>query len=185
MVSALLLEIIGHFHARYTANLVPNTAHILQFTLSELWSRRYTMHLQLHTFRIQYSFDRICPAIGDISKIQCSLNCKLGARYSEHPPVYAMWTVFPAIYNVFTAPYIQNSIFIWTYLRCYWRYLDNSMLGMLQTWYQIQRTSSSLRCGNCGPGQIQCIYCSAYSDYNIHLNVSVLLLEICRQFTAR
>jgi hypothetical protein len=88
--SALLLDIIGHVDARYTANLVPNTAHIPRFMLCVLWSRTYTMHLQLHIFRLQYSFERICPAIGNISTIQCSLYCKLGAKYSAHPPVYAM-----------------------------------------------------------------------------------------------
>jgi hypothetical protein len=41
--SALLLEICRQFNMRYTAYIVPNTAHILQFTLSELWSRTYTM----------------------------------------------------------------------------------------------------------------------------------------------
>jgi hypothetical protein len=96
-----------------------------------------------------------------------------------------MWTVVPDIYNAFTAPYIQTSIFIWTYLPCYWRYLDNSMLVILQIWCQIQRTSSRLRCVNCGPGHIQCIYSSAYSVFNVHLNVSALLLEISRQFNSR
>jgi hypothetical protein len=126
--SALLLEIPRQFNARYTANLVPNTAHML--------------------------------------------------------PVYAMWTVVPAIYNVFTAPHIQATIFNWTYLRCYWRYSYTSMRVILQICCQVQRTSSSLRCVNCGPGHIQCIYSSIYSDFNIHLNVSVLLLEISRQFNA-
>jgi hypothetical protein len=53
-VSALLLEISRQFNARYTANLVPNTAHILRFTLSELWSRTYTMYFQHRIFRLQY-----------------------------------------------------------------------------------------------------------------------------------
>jgi hypothetical protein len=99
-VSALQLEIFRHFDARYTANMVPNTAHIL--------------------------------------------------------PVYAMWTVVPAIYKVFTAPHSQATIFNWTYPRCYWRYLDNSMLVILQTWCQIQRTTSCLRYLNCGRGYIRC-----------------------------
>jgi hypothetical protein len=42
-VSALLLELIGQFCARYTATLEPNAAHILQFTIYELWSRTYAM----------------------------------------------------------------------------------------------------------------------------------------------
>jgi hypothetical protein len=96
-----------------------------------------------------------------------------------------MWTVFPAIYNVFTAPHIQASIFSCRYLRCYWRYLEYSMLVIPQTWCQIQRTSSGLRYLNCGPGHIQCIYSTACSGFNIHLNVSALLLEVSRQFNAR
>jgi hypothetical protein len=105
-VSALLFEICRYLHARYTANLVPNTEHILRFTLCELWSRTYTMHLQLHIFRLQYSFERICAAIVHITTIQCALYCKLGAKYSIHPPVYAIWTVVPDIYKVLTAPHI-------------------------------------------------------------------------------
>jgi hypothetical protein len=89
-VSALLLEISRQFNSRYTANFVPNTAHILRFTLCELWSRTYTMHLQLQIFRLQYSFERICPAIVHITTIQCELNCKLVAKYSAHPSVYTM-----------------------------------------------------------------------------------------------
>jgi hypothetical protein len=89
-VSALLLEISRQFNSRYTAHLVPNTAHILQFMLCELWFRPYTKYLQLHIFRLQYSFERICPAIVHITTIQCSLYCKLGTKYSAHPPVYAM-----------------------------------------------------------------------------------------------
>jgi hypothetical protein len=179
-VSALQLEISRQFNSRYTANLVPNTVHIFRFTLCILWSRTYTIHLLLRTFRLQYSSEHICAAIENISTIQCSLHCKLGAKYSAHPPVYAMWTMVPDIYNEFTAPYIQTSILIWTYLRCYCTYHDNSMRVILQTCCQIQRTSSGIRYVNCGPGHIQCIYCSAHSDFNIHLNVSELLLEISR-----
>jgi hypothetical protein len=96
-----------------------------------------------------------------------------------------MWTVVPDIYNALTAPYIQTSIFIGTYLRCNWRSLDNSVPVTLQTWCQIQRTSSSLRCVNCGPVHIQSIYSSAYSGFNIRLNPSALLLEIIGHVDAR
>jgi hypothetical protein len=107
-VSALLLYISRQSNARYTANLLPNTAHLLQFTLCDLWSRSYTKYLQHRIFRLQCSCERICAAIGNISTIQGSLYCKLGAKYSAHPTVYAMLTVVPAIYNVFTAPHIQS-----------------------------------------------------------------------------
>jgi hypothetical protein len=143
------------------------------------------MKLQFRIFRLQYSTQGICATSGDIRTYRCALECKLDAKYSAHPFVYAMWTVVPDIYNAFTAPHIQTSIFNWTYLRCYWGYLVISMSVILQAWCQIQRTSSSLRYVNCGPGHIQCIYSSAYSDFNIQLNVSALLLEISRQFNER
>jgi hypothetical protein len=126
---ALLLDICRDLDARYTANLVPNTALVIQFTLCDL--------------------------------------------------------VVPHRYNVITAPHIQASIFNRRYLRCNWRYHDNSILLILQTWSQIQRTSSSLRYVNCRPGQIQCNYSSAHSGLNIQLNLPALLLEIYRQFNVR
>jgi hypothetical protein len=115
---------------------------------------------------------------------RCALYCKFGDKYSAHPPVHAMWTVITAIYNVFTAPHIQASIINWTSLRCYWRFVDNSMLLILQSWCQIQRTSFRIRCLNCCPGHMQCNYNSAYSGFNIQLIVSALLLVTRRHFDA-
>jgi hypothetical protein len=136
-------------------------------------------------FRFRYSAVGNCAVIVDITTIHCALYCKFGAKCSTHPPVYASWTVVQVIYNVITARHIQASIFDGTYLCRYWRYLVNSMWAIMQTWCQLQRTSSSLRHVNCGPGHIQSIYSSAYSDFIIQLNVSALLLEIWRQFNAR
>jgi hypothetical protein len=79
-----------------------NIAHTFRFTLYELWSRTYTMHFQLHIYRLQYSIERICADIGDNRTLRCPLYCKFGAKYSPHHPVYPMWTVFPDIYNVIT-----------------------------------------------------------------------------------
>jgi hypothetical protein len=89
-VSLPLLEISSQFNEHYTANLVPNTAHILQFTQCELWSRTYTMKIQVRIFRIQYSAEHISTAIGDISTIRCALCCKHGTKYRAHPPVFAL-----------------------------------------------------------------------------------------------
>jgi hypothetical protein len=105
-VSPPLLEIYRQFNVRYSATMVPNTGHILQFTLCQLWSRPYTMWLQLLKFGVHYSTERMCAAIGDISTILCALYCKSGAKYSAHPLVYAVGTVVPAIYNVITVPHI-------------------------------------------------------------------------------
>jgi hypothetical protein len=157
------------FNAPYTAFLVPNTAHILQLSLCELWSRSYTMHLLLRIFRLTYSAVGIWAAIVYIPSIQCALYSKIWAKYSSYPPVYAMWTVAPDIYNAFTAPHFQTSIFIWTYLRCYWKYLDNSMLVILQTCCQIQRISSNLCYLNCGHSHIQSTCSSVYLGLNTQL----------------
>jgi hypothetical protein len=88
-----------------------NTAHSLRFTLCELWSRTYTVHLQLHIFRPDYSTERICAAIGYNWTFRCVLYCNLGAKYSARSPVYAMSTVVPDKYNVITSPHIQASTF--------------------------------------------------------------------------
>jgi hypothetical protein len=127
----------------------------------------------------------MCAAIGGISTIQCSLYCKLGTKYSAHPPLNTMWIVVPDIYNAFTAPHIESSIFIWKYLRFYWRYLDNWMSVILHIWCQIQSICSRLCYVNCCPEHIQYNNSSAYSGFNILLNVSALLLEIFRRFGAR
>jgi hypothetical protein len=143
------------------------------------------MQLQFRIIRLQYSTVRICAAIGDISTSPCVLYCKFGAKYSQYPPVYDMWTEVPAIYNLVTVPHIQASIFNWTYLRWYWWYLDNSMSVILQSWCQIQRTFSGMRYVSCGPGHIQCNYSSAYSGFNIRLYLPALLLKIYRHLDAR
>jgi hypothetical protein len=116
-VAPLLLEVSRQFNERYTANFEPNTAHILPFTLCELWSRLYTKYWQLRILSHQYSSERICAAIVHITTIQCALYCILGAKYRAHRPVYAVWTVVPAIYKVFTAPHIYASIFSCRHLR--------------------------------------------------------------------
>jgi hypothetical protein len=89
-VGPLLMDVSRQCNERYTASVVPIKAHIPQFTLCELRSRPYTMHLQLRIFSLQYSSERICADIVHITTIQCGLYCKLGAKYSAHRPVYAV-----------------------------------------------------------------------------------------------
>jgi hypothetical protein len=184
-VCALLLEISRQFNARYTANLVPNTAHILRLTLCGLWSRTYTMHLQLRILSLQYSSESICASIGDISTIEWALYCTFGAKYRAYAPVCAMWTVVPSIYNTITAPHIQDSIFYWTCLRCYWRYSDVSVRVTQHIWCQIQSICSRLCYVNCCPAHIQYSNSSAYLGSNIQLIVSSLPLEVFRHFDGR
>jgi hypothetical protein len=168
-VAPLLLEVSRQFNARYTAYMVPNTAHILQFMLGDLWSRPYTKYLLLRIFRPQYSAEGSTPAIGGISKIQCALYCKFCVKYSAHRPVYSVLTVVPDVSKVLTAPHNYASIFSCRHLSCYWRYHIISMRVILQTWCQIQRISTRLRYMNCCPGHIQSIYCSAYLGFNMQL----------------
>jgi hypothetical protein len=105
-VCPLLSVVSRQCNVRYTASLVPITVHFLQFTLCELWSRLYTKYLQLRIFSLQYFTDPTSAAIGDMPLFGCPLYCKLWTKYRAYPPVYAMWTVVPAIYKVFTAPHI-------------------------------------------------------------------------------
>jgi hypothetical protein len=79
-VAPVLLEVTRQCYARYTANPVPNAVHTLHLSLCELWSRTYTKYLQLRIYVLQYSMERICAAIGDISTIQFALYCTLGAE---------------------------------------------------------------------------------------------------------
>jgi hypothetical protein len=166
-VSALLFEIYRYLHARYTA-WCKYRAHPPVYAMWML-VRQYTMYFQHRIFRLQYSAVGICAAIVHITTIQCALYCILGAKYSAHPPVYAMRPVVPDINKVFTAPHIQSWIFDWTYLRCCLIYADICMLVILQIWCQIQNTSSGLRYVNCGTDYIQSIFSTAYLGFNIQL----------------
>jgi hypothetical protein len=124
------------------------------------------MYLQLRIFNPEYSTERICAAVGDMPISACVLFCKFCAKYRAQPPVCAMWTVVPDIYNAFTAPHIQTSMFFWTYQRCYWRYLDNYIVVILQTWCQIQRTSSAST------------LCELWSrTYTMHLQLHIFRLQ--------
>jgi hypothetical protein len=158
-VSALLMEISRQFNPRYTANLMPHTAHILQFTRCERWSRPYTKYLQLRIFRPQYSTERICAAIGDITTIQCALYCKLGANYSAHPPVYAIWNVIRT-------------------------YTMQFQLHIFRLQYSIHRIYAAIRDNR----TLQCpLYCKFGAKYNANppvYTICTMVPDIYKVFTA-
>ena len=77
-VSQFLFQISRQFDARYTLHLLPNTADLLLFTLSQLGSRTNTMLLQYCIFRLQNPFGHISAGIGDMSTIRC-------VSYSTYP----------------------------------------------------------------------------------------------------
>jgi hypothetical protein len=126
-VTELLFEISRQFNARYNANLLPNTAHVLQFTVCELRSR--------------------------------DIQCNYSSAYSGFNIQMNVSALILEIYRQFN-------------------------VGYTATLVPIQRTTSSLRSVNCGPGHIHCKYSSAYSGFNIQLNVSAWILEISGQFNA-
>jgi hypothetical protein len=70
---------ISTIHRVIYYKLGANTACNFQFTQCELWSRTYKMNLQLLKFRGQYSTERVCVDIGDMSTIQRAIYCKLVA----------------------------------------------------------------------------------------------------------
>jgi hypothetical protein len=167
-----------------TANMVPNIAHILQFSLCELWPRLFTTYLQLRIYMLQYSMGRICAAIGDIRTFRSPLYCILGAKYGAHHSVCPMWTVVPDIYNVIAARIFR---------------LQYSAVGNCAAIVDITTIQCALYCKlgaeysarhpvyamwTCGPAQIQCNNSTAYSGFNIQQKVCALLLEIYRQFNA-
>jgi hypothetical protein len=74
---------------------VPNTAHIPQFKLCQLWSRPYTKHLKLRVSEAPYSAVDSCAVIVDITTIRCSSYCKIGAKYSAHHSSFRYVTCGP------------------------------------------------------------------------------------------
>jgi hypothetical protein len=184
-VSALQLEICRQFSEPYTETWcqIQRTTYSLRNVdcgpghIQYIYSSTYTgFNIQLNVAVLLLEIPRQC---------NMQLHCKLCAKYSAQPPEYAMCTVVPAIYIAITAQHIQDSIYSWTYLRRYWRYIDSSMCVILQPWCQIQGTSCSLRHLECGSGHIQCNYSPTYAGFNIQLNISPPLMEIYRQFNVR
>jgi hypothetical protein len=132
----------------------------------------------------QYSTERICAAIVDITTIQCMLNYKHGAKYSAHPPV----TLHELWFQPYTK-YLQLRIFRLQYstVGICAGIVDITSIQrfILQTWCQMQRTYSSFLYVNSGPAHLQSIYSSAYICFNFRWNVSALLLEIVGHFEGR
>jgi hypothetical protein len=130
-ICAAIVDITSTQCALYCKLSAKDSAHCPVYP-RELWFRQYTKYLQLLIVRPRFSTIRICAAIGDIPTLRCALYCKLGAKYRAHRRVYAVCTVVPDIYKVFTAPHIYASIFSYRYLRSYCRYHINSMRVILK-----------------------------------------------------
>jgi hypothetical protein len=110
-VAPLLLEISRQLNVRYTASFVQNTAHILQFTQFELWSRTYTMKIQFRIFWLQYSNERIYADIGDMSAIQCALFYNLCAKHQI--TLFELWSLTYTMYlqiHIFRTQYSAERI---------------------------------------------------------------------------
>jgi hypothetical protein len=115
-----------------------------------------------------------------------ALYSTFAAKYREDQPICASSPLEPVKSSVIAVLHIQASIFNWTYLRCYSRYVDNSTLVTHYICCQMDCSASGLCYVNCGgPSQIQRKYCIADSFLNIQINVYPLLLVICRHVGAR
>jgi hypothetical protein len=119
-----------------------------------------------------------------MSATQCALYSTFAAKFNLNPRVYAMSYLVPAKSNIITVLIVQASIFIWTYPRCDWWFIDKSMRVILHICCQIQSGISGLRYNIFGPGQIQLNYIYWYPGFNIQLNVSQLQLVLYRQIDA-
>jgi hypothetical protein len=144
------------------------------------------MHSQVRIVRPQYSTEPDCAATRDMPRFGCALCCNIGAIYIAHTLQFMQCGLWSRTYtmnihlHIFRIQYSTKRI-----CAACWRYVDNSVSLILQSWCQIQRSSSSLRHVTCGPGHVQSIYSSAYICFNIRWNVSALLLAIIGHFEAR
>ena len=136
-------------------------------------------YFQFCIFKNEYPSDRISAAIIDTLMIRCDFHSRHAAKYVERHLVFSTSTLSWVKTSVVPILHIQSWIFIWTYLRCYCWYVDNSMRFSLRTGCEICGATSCLRCVISVLVQDQSIYNFAYSSMNIRLNVSPLLLLLC------
>jgi hypothetical protein len=125
-------------------------------------------HIQCNYSTAYSGFNKQQNASAPLSEISPQCNVRYTATLVPITVHILRFTLCERWSRTYTM-HIQASIFIWTYLRYYWIYLDNSKLVNLQSWCPIQRTSSGIRSVNCRPGHIQCIYSSAYLGFKIRL----------------
>jgi hypothetical protein len=93
--------ICRQFDERYTAHLLANTAHVLLCTLCQLRSMSNPTLLQFCILRLQYPFEYISAAFGDMSTIQCALHTAFADKYSARHPVEAVSTLCSVQSSVF------------------------------------------------------------------------------------
>jgi hypothetical protein len=65
-VNPTMLVILRQSNVRYTPHSLPNAGQIGQITLRQHWSQSIPIQLQFSSFRLQYSIERICAAIGGV-----------------------------------------------------------------------------------------------------------------------
>jgi hypothetical protein len=72
-VSPIPREICRPLDESCTPRLLPNTAHVILFTLCQLWSRSSRTLSQIGIYGHEYSIERTSVSIGDMSTIRCAL----------------------------------------------------------------------------------------------------------------
>jgi hypothetical protein len=168
-VCELLLQIYRQFNVRITANMVP-----IQRTFFSLRClNRGIGHIQWKYSSAYSGFNIQLIVSALLLEISRQFNVRYTANLvpnTEHIHRFTLYDVCSRTYTI----YFQ--------------------LLIIRLQYSIERICAAigynrtLRCPlylACCLGHIQCNYSSTYSGFNIHLNVSALLWEICRQFNVR
>jgi hypothetical protein len=94
-VSPIPLEICRPLDESCTPLLLPNTAHVILFTLCQLWSRSSRTLSQICIYGHEYSIERTSVSIRDMPTIRCAFHSTFAANYSSHQPFCAMSTLYP------------------------------------------------------------------------------------------
>jgi hypothetical protein len=85
-----------------TPLLLPNTAHVILFTLCQLWSRSSRTLSQICIYGHEYSIERTSVSIRDMPTIRCALHPTFRASYSVSQPACSMSAPGPDISSVVT-----------------------------------------------------------------------------------
>lgn len=134
---------------RCTPHLLPDTTQSSRFALCQLWALSNTALLQICRFSLKYSIELIWVSIPDIATIRRALYYTFVAKYRAPAPVCIMSTRVDVKSNVIAVLHIQDSIFHWTFLHCYWWYLDSSGRDMLHICCQIAHVNRFAQCQLC------------------------------------
>lgn len=161
------------FAARYSERNPVWAMQNLDLARSSVFS---VVYIQYYAFKPTYL--RFCCSYADNSiRVIIHICCRIQGALSGLRCVNSG----PCTSSVIAVLHIRSQIFESTFLLFYSTHAENSMHLILHSCCQIQPTSGALSYVISGLRQIQRSFSFAYSGWNILINVSPLLLQICRQ----